>query len=75
VCPDAEAGIRYWEGLRDRRDSLGYDVDGVVLKVNDLRLQEELGARSRTPRWAVGWWPSRARVTDRRRLAISPVLS
>ncbi|MDI9498061.1 MAG: NAD-dependent DNA ligase LigA [Bacillota bacterium] len=38
-----------------RRDDLDHDIDGAVLKVDDLRLRESLGASSRAPRWAVAW--------------------
>jgi DNA ligase (NAD+) len=45
--------LRYYRSMADRRDALPYDVDGVVYKVNNLRLQEELGFVSRAPRFAV----------------------
>src|SRR5205085_1552257 len=38
-----------------RREKLDYDVDGVVVKVSDLSLYEQLGASFRAPRWAVAW--------------------
>jgi DNA ligase (NAD+) len=38
-----------------RRSRIGYDTDGVVLKVNDVSLQEELGFRSRSPKWAIAY--------------------
>lgn len=43
----------YYEALGKKRASLAYDIDGVVFKVDDLRLQRELGQRSRAPRWAI----------------------
>lgn len=42
----------WWEG---RRDSLDYEIDGVVVKVDDRGLQRELGVAGREPRWAVAW--------------------
>lgn len=55
LVPDVEAAIRYCEEMERRRPGLGYSIDGVVLKVNDLRLQQHLGATSKTPRWAIAY--------------------
>jgi DNA ligase (NAD+) len=48
-----EALLAIHADLEARRALLGYDIDGVVYKVDDLALQERLGFRSTTPRWAV----------------------
>ena len=45
--------VDYYRDLLAQRDQLPYEIDGVVLKVDDLRLQQELGEKSRSPRWAV----------------------
>ncbi|MEN6623338.1 MAG: NAD-dependent DNA ligase LigA [Smithella sp.] len=45
--------IQYFEKMGEKRESLPYEIDGVVLKVNDLNLQSYLGAVSRNPRWAL----------------------
>lgn len=45
--------IDYYEELADRRDSLPYDIDGIVYKINDLALRDQLGFVSRAPRWAI----------------------
>ena len=45
--------IQYFESMGQKRETLPYEIDGVVLKVNDLSLQAKLGAVSRNPRWAL----------------------
>ena len=60
--PDAVAD--YCEQLGAKRDQLGYDIDGVVIKVNDLRHQRELGFVARAPRWAGAFkFPAQEEVT------------
>jgi DNA ligase (NAD+) len=49
---EVEARCRWWEESRERLD---YDIDGVVVKVNDLALQRELGVVGREPRGAIAW--------------------
>ena len=48
-----ERCLDYHEQLGERRDQLGYDIDGTVCKVNSLALQQTLGHTARAPRWAV----------------------
>ena len=61
ISPDAAVGDSVddvWvqcEWWLNRRSSLGFEIDGVVIKVNDLRQQEELGFVSREPRWATAY--------------------
>lgn len=45
--------LAHYHHIEERRASLGYDIDGVVYKVDDLALQARLGFRSTTPRWAI----------------------
>ena len=45
----------YYDELAARRDDLPFEIDGIVIKVNDLALQRRLGQVSRSPRWAVAW--------------------
>lgn len=56
--------IEYCRRLDELRDGLGYDIDGVVIKVDDLRLQRELGFVARAPRWAVSFkFPAQEQTT------------
>jgi len=45
--------VDFYRELQERRSELPYEIDGMVIKVDDLALQERLGAVSRSPRWAV----------------------
>jgi DNA ligase (NAD+) len=45
--------LEHYRRIEAMRASLGYDIDGVVYKVDDLALQDRLGLRSTTPRWAI----------------------
>ncbi|MCZ4366744.1 NAD-dependent DNA ligase LigA [Sulfitobacter dubius] len=53
LCDGPSDMIAHYEKIEAQRATLGYDIDGVVYKVDDLALQERLGFRSTTPRWAV----------------------
>src|SRR5664280_452556 len=50
---DIQECIQYFENIVKKREHLPYEIDGVVLKVNDLSLQKTLGNVSRNPRWAL----------------------
>jgi len=53
ICPTRQDLETFYEEVVRRRALLGFDIDGIVYKVDDLALEERLGARSTTPRWAV----------------------
>ena len=53
LCDGPDDMIAHYRQIETQRATLGYDIDGVVYKVNDLGLQRRLGFRSTTPRWAV----------------------
>ena len=59
LCPDigitegASGCLAYYEQILTRRDGLAYDIDGVVFKVDDIALQQQLGFVARAPRWAI----------------------
>ena len=68
LCRDIGEVIDFYRSLETGKDSLPFEVDGIVVKVNDRNLQRELGEISRSPRWAVAakFSPDRAEtsVTD-----------
>ncbi|MDF1854121.1 NAD-dependent DNA ligase LigA [Pseudooceanicola sp.] len=53
LCDGPEEMLAHYAAIEAQRATLGYDIDGVVYKVNDLALQARLGFRSTTPRWAL----------------------
>lgn len=52
ITSNMEKLIKYYKETEKKRSKLPYDIDGVVIKVNSLRLQDELGMVARSPRWA-----------------------
>ncbi|MBB3230093.1 DNA ligase (NAD+) [Halomonas stenophila] len=64
VVKGTEEVIDYCRRLNEKRDGLGYDIDGAVIKVDDLRLQRELGFVARAPRWAIAFkFPAQEQTT------------
>lgn len=53
LCAGPEEMLAHYALIEAQRATLGYDIDGVVYKVDDLALQARLGFRSTTPRWAI----------------------
>jgi DNA ligase (NAD+) len=53
LCDGPESLLSHYRAIEAQRATLGYDIDGVVYKVDDLTLQQRLGFRSSTPRWAI----------------------
>ena len=67
VCATAEELLAHYRAIEAQRAELGYDIDGVVYKVDDLALQARLGFVSRSPRWAVAHkFPAERATTVRR---------
>jgi DNA ligase (NAD+) len=66
IVSDGPEGLaKYYREVGARRDSLPFDIDGVVYKVNSLALQRQLGFRSREPRWAVAHkYPPQEQFTE-----------
>ena len=55
LCRNIDEVVEFCREWDDGRDTLGYDIDGVVVKVNSLALQDKLGYVARSPRWAVAF--------------------
>ncbi|HMX79494.1 MAG TPA: NAD-dependent DNA ligase LigA [Ferruginibacter sp.] len=55
VLKGIDAVIGHVQEFEKQRDDLGYEIDGMVIKVNDLKLQDKLGMTSHHPRWAVAF--------------------
>jgi len=53
LCKSIDEALSHYEELSKIRSELGYDIDGIVYKVDSLDLQSRLGYRSTTPRWAI----------------------
>ncbi|MCK9495023.1 MAG: NAD-dependent DNA ligase LigA [Dehalococcoidia bacterium] len=69
---DIEQVAAFCEGWVDRREALDYDIDGVVIKVDDLATQRALGVVGREPRWATAWkFPAEQAVTRLKAIQVS----
>ena len=70
-CPDAAAVIAFWREWTDRRETLDYDADGVVIKVDDEEQRRELGFTAKYPRGAVSFkFPARQAATRLREIIV-----
>jgi len=64
LCDGIEAVVKYCESWDAKREKLPYEIDGVVVKVNSIGVQNELGFTSKSPRWAVAYkYPARQEQT------------
>ena len=72
LCHGIEAAIAFHEALGADRAALPYDIDGVVYKVDRLDWQQRMGARDRTPRWALAHkYPAERATTVLEKIAVS----
>ncbi len=63
-CKNIKEVIDYYNRMKEERDNLPYEIDGIVVKVNSIRMQEELGFTIRSPRWAIaGKFPAKEVTT------------
>ena len=64
LCNGIEGVISYCEAWDTKREKLAYEIDGVVVKVNSVGIQNELGFTSKSPRWAIAYkYPARQETT------------
>lgn len=64
LCRTPEEVLTYYRKVEEDRPTLGFDIDGVVIKVDSLALQEQLGFVARAPRWAVAFkFPAQEQMT------------
>ena len=64
LCDGIENVLKFYRTMAEKRSALGYDIDGTVIKVNDIALQRELGFISKAPRWAVAYkFPAQEELT------------
>jgi DNA ligase (NAD+) len=61
----------FYEKLEEKRDALDYEIDGMVIKLDNRELRRELGTRRRNPRWAFAWkFPPKKEITLLREIVI-----
>jgi len=71
LCRSIDEVVAFWREWTARRDSLDYDVDGVVVKVDGRDERRELGATSKFPRWAISFkFPARQATTRLRAISL-----
>lgn len=64
LCNGTDEVLDFYRDIQNKRSSLGYDIDGTVLKINSIALQEKLGFISKAPRWAIAYkFPAQEELT------------
>jgi len=63
-CNRVDDVIKYHLKMSEKRDKLNYEIDGVVIKLNNIEYQDKLGVKAKSPRWAIAYkFPSRKEIT------------
>lgn len=71
LCSTIEEVISFANEMEAKRDELGYEIDGLVVKVNSTALQDEFGTTSKAPRWAIAYkYPARQATTQVRDISV-----
>ncbi len=71
-CQSLDEALAFHGDMAERRDSLPFEIDGIVIKVNRFDWQRQLGEKSRSPRWAIAYkFPARKELTKVRAIAVS----
>lgn len=65
ICNNIEDVIEYCKAYEAKRDNLPYEIDGMVIKVNDIALQDKLGMTTHHPRWAIAYKFKARQATSR----------
>jgi DNA ligase (NAD+) len=64
ICPTLDCVLKYCEAWDTKREKLPYEIDGIVIKVDEFAMQDELGFTAKAPRWAIAYkWPARQETT------------
>lgn len=64
TCANIQDIRDYHSEMMEKRDDLPYEIDGIVVKVNNIAMQERLGIKSKSPRWAIAYkFPARQETT------------
>lgn len=71
-CSTIEEVLTYIEGWVERRPNLAYDIDGIVIKVDSLQQQEEMGRTAKSPRWSIAYkFPAEEVITTLRSIELN----